>query len=112
MTIPPVFLSRGLLSDFAQLSLFQNVAARCILEDGVQLAAERWRLDLPPGALAEPGEPVDPPASLVCRGTLAPLFRACGGLIGLVDPVGALAAGWIDDAGDVAARRQHVADVA
>src|SRR4051794_20957453 len=92
-------------------SLLQDIAAWGILEDRILLAAERRRFSLLARTLGQPSKPVGPPASLMCRSTLAPLFSGCGRLAGLVDPVGALSARRIDDAGDVAARCQHVAHV-
>src|SRR3954470_15328038 len=93
-------------------SLLQDVAARGILEDGVLLAAERMLLDLLAGMLGQPGKPVSPPAPLMCRRVLAPFLCGGGRPAGLVDPVGAFTARRIDDAGDVAAGCQHVADIA
>src|SRR5271157_2743773 len=86
--------------------LLQHVTSGCILDGRVGLAPHGWRLDLLAGVRGEPGEPVRPPAPVVALGGGAPPLGRVGPAV-LVRPIGAFAARRVDDAGDVAARREN-----
>src|SRR6266480_1390311 len=92
--------------------LFVGLSAMDILPwcvgDGRVLGASRGRrLDPLAGPRCHPCGPVLPPRSLVHRRCGTPLLGIVGKLV--VRPVPSLGAGRVDDAGDVARRRQHVA---
>src|ERR1700730_8266665 len=79
----------------------------CVGDGWVLPAARGRRLDPLAGSLRHPRGPVLPPRTLLrrCRGP--PLVGVVGELV--IGPVPALGVGRVDDAGDVAGRRQHVA---
>src|SRR6476469_10982735 len=83
-------------------SPLEHVCAGRISKRGMGGAAHwRW-LDPLARPLDEPRCPVGPPAAIVARGGLPPML--CGGRrrVDLVRPIGALAAGRVDDARDMA----------
>src|SRR4030081_2107018 len=93
-------------------ALFVALSAMDILPWGVGngwvlRAAHGWRLGALAGPLCHPRGPVLPPRALVWRRCGPPLVGVVRELV--VGPVPALGAGRVDDACDVARRRQHVA---
>src|SRR5580658_1897766 len=108
--ITPAPTMSTFMTSSSDLASAAHVLAGGVAEGGVPFAAQGRRLDVRAGPGVGPLGPVFPPRALVLGGRGAPGVRTGPGVVARLVP--GLRAGRVDDAGDVAAAGQHVADLA